>query len=318
MITSKIDSITHIKPEYLRKDPPSPKSVKIELTGRCNYKCGFCALRMRDKQPKAKDDMPLEFFKDITRQMFDSGTEEIGLFYLGESLMNPGLTVEACKYLKSELGMPYVFLTTNGSLATDKVLYDLMAAGLDSLKFSINASDFDQFQTVMGVKTKLYRKALEAIKVARDIRDKFGFRTGIYASSIAYDGEQAERMEAILDEYVRPYVDEHYFLPLYSMGSFATQREEELGFRPTAGNQGRLENPTMPLPCWAAFTEGHVTSSGHVSLCCFSNGEGTFEVGDLNTDGWMDIWNNDDFQRIRQAHLEKNLAGTVCEKCIAY
>ena len=51
-------------------------------------------------------------------------------------------------------------------------------------------------------------------------------------------------------EKVRPYVDQHYWLPLYSMGAFATLRERELGYRPTAGNQGRLEALREPLPCW--------------------------------------------------------------------
>jgi len=115
-ITKNIDNITHIAPEALRPNPPCPKSVKIELTGRCNYRCGFCALRMRDKQPKKADDMDLEFFKKITTDMYESGVREIGVFYLGESLMNPNLTIRAVEFLKKTLGMPYVFLTTNGSL----------------------------------------------------------------------------------------------------------------------------------------------------------------------------------------------------------
>ena len=152
MITDKIDRITHIPESYLRPDPPCPKSVKIELTGRCNYACGFCALRMREKQPKLRDDMELEFFKKITRDMFESGVEEIGLFYLGESLMAPELTIQATRFLKEELGMPYVFLTTNGSLATIAVVDGLMAAGLDSLKFSINAAD----EVLFGSGNRLY------------------------------------------------------------------------------------------------------------------------------------------------------------------
>ena len=81
--------------------------------------------------------MSLDEFKRITKEMHEAGVEEIGLFYLGESLMAPQLTIDACRYLKEELGMPYVFLTTNGSLASRKVLLGLMEAGLDSLKFSM-------------------------------------------------------------------------------------------------------------------------------------------------------------------------------------
>ncbi len=53
-------------------------------------------------------------------------------------------------------------------------------------------------------------------------------------------GGQQQKMAALLESRVKPFVDQHYWLPLYSMGAFATHREEELGLRPTAGNQGRL------------------------------------------------------------------------------
>lgn len=317
MITSRIDNITHLRDEQKTVKPPCPKSVKIELTGRCNYRCGFCALRMRDCQPTKKDDMDLDEFKRLTTEMYEAGVEEIGLFYLGESLMNHNLTINACRFLKKELGMPYVFLTTNGSLATEPVLHRLMAAGLDSLKFSINAADFEQFAEVMGVKPKLYEKALEAVKTARKVRDDSGYETKIYASSIMYDGDQQERMEALVKERVEPFVDEHYWLPLYSMGSVATEREAELGYRPTAGNQGRIGGLVNPLPCWSVISEGHVRADSTFSLCCF-DGDGRFVIGDLKRDSFMDIWHNEGFTKIRAAHLSGDLSGTVCEQCVAY
>lgn len=316
MITDRIDNITHIKSDYLTSRPPCPKSVKIELTGRCNYRCGFCALRMRECQPKPKDDMDLSFFEMITLDMYDSGVEEIGLFYLGESLMAPELTIKACESLK-DMGMPYVFLTTNGSLASEKVIYDLMKAGLDSLKFSLNAYSMNQFETVMGVKSKWYKKALRNLRLAYDIRNLNGFETKIYASSIQYDGDQQERMESLVKEQIEPFVDEFYYLPLYSMGSVATEREKELGYKPTAGNQGRIGGLVKPLPCWSCFSEGHVRSDGQVSLCCF-DADGRFQVGNLHKDNWMDIWHNDKFTEVREAHLKKDLTGTVCEECVAY
>lgn len=312
-ITDKIDAITKI--QYFTDAPPAPRSVKIELTGKCNYRCGFCALRTREVQPKG--DMDFELFKRITKEMRGAGVEEIGLFYLGESFMSPKLLVDACKYLKSELQMPYVFLTSNASIATPAAVEEVMAAGLDSLKWSVNAADEAQFAEVMGVKPKLMRDALENIKIAWHIRRGCGYKTGLFASSIQYDGEQQERMKALLDEHILPYVDQHYFLPLYSMGSMATQREAELGYRPTAGNQGRIGALRDPLPCWSAFTEGHVTADGSLSACCF-DAKATWKMGDLNTQSFMEAWNSESFKQLRRAHLQKDVSGTVCEACVAY
>ena len=142
-ITDRIDNVTKIPPEYLKATLPAPKSVKIEISPRCNYRCGFCALRTREVQPKW--DMDFALFKRITREMREAGVEEIGVFYLGESFMNPRLLVDCVTWLKRDVGMPYVFLTSNASMAFPEALEECMKAGLDSLKWSVNAADEEQF-----------------------------------------------------------------------------------------------------------------------------------------------------------------------------
>ena len=314
-ITERIDNITKIPPHYLKAELPAPKSVKIEISPRCNYRCGFCALRTREVQPKW--DMDFGLFKRVTREMREAGVEEVGVFYLGESFMNPRLLVDCIAYLKRELAMPYVFLTSNASMAFPEAVEECMKAGLDSLKWSINAADEEQFEKIMGVAGKLFYTALDNVKSAWEVRKRGGYKTGLYASSIKYDGEQLVKMDALLNERVRPYVDTHYWLPLYSMGAFATQREHDLGYRPTAGNQGRIGALREPLPCWSAFTEGHVTAEGKLSACCF-DATANWTMGDLNKVSFMEAWNSSAFVSLRAAHLKKDVRGTVCENCIAY
>ena len=124
-------------------------------------------------------------------------------------------------------------------------------------------------------------------------------------------------METLLETEVLPFVDEHYWLPLYSMGSFATQREEELGYKPIAGNQGRLDALREPLPCWSVMTEGHVTHTGKLSACCFDADE-TWTMADLTETPFMSAWNSEKFQTLREAHLRRDVTGTICEDCVAY
>lgn len=315
MITERIDAITKIPTERRVAAPPAPKSVKIEVSPRCNYRCGFCALRVREVQPKR--DMDIELFRRITREMRDAGVEEIGLFYLGESFMAPQLLVNCIRYLKRELAMPYVFLTSNASMALPQAVEACMQEGLDSLKWSVNAADEEQFERVMGVSARMYRRALKNIRSAWEIRQAGGYKTGLYASSIQYDGAQQAAMEALLASDIRPYVDAHYWLPLYSMGAFATEREETLGYRPTAGNQGRIGALREPLPCWSAFTEGHVTAEGKLSACCF-DATANWTMGDLNKNSFMECWNSPSFVALREAHLRRDVTGTVCQHCVAY
>ena len=312
-ITARIDRITLLTDATRSPRPPVPRSVKIELTARCDFQCFFCAsaMRLRDKA-----DIDPDFFRRILRQMRDLGVEEIGLFYLGESFLCKWLP-DAVRYAKQECGYPYVFLTTNGRMTTPERVRECMQAGLDSLKFSFNFADADQFSQVTGVRAADFTRVEENLKAARAVRDEVeketGHRCGLYASSIRYDDEQQLRMQSAVER-ILPYVDEHYWLPLYGQAGLTAGAR---GTVPTAGNQGRVGALRKPLPCWSLFTEGHITYDGRLSACCFDH-DGRFNMGDLNAETFMEAWHGARFQALRRANLAEDVRGTVCESCIAY
>lgn len=312
-ITEKVDRITNLTAAYRVAKPPVPPSVKIELTARCDFKCFFCASAMRLRQ---KSDMSQEFYTRIVKEMRDLGVEELGVFYLGESLLCPWLE-DAIRYAKKDCAYPYVFLTTNGRLATPARIEACMRAGLDSLKFSYNCSGPEQFQEVTGLKAEEFHTVVRHIKEARRVRDaveaETGHHCGLFVSSIKYDGEQLTRMQDAVED-ILPFVDEHYWLPLYGQAGLTSGAK---GTTPTAGNQGRIGALRPPLPCWALFTAGHITYDGHLSACCFDH-DGRFNMGDLHDMSFMDAWHSQKFQELRQANLDEDVAGTVCENCIAY
>jgi len=310
-ISERIDEITRIAPEYRNTILPAPKSVKIELTGNCNFSCTFCA---RSQKLRDVDTIDRSFFERITKEMREAGVEELGLFYLGESFMVPWLP-EAIKYAK-DIGFPYVFLTTNGSLAFPDRTQACMEAGLDSLKFSYNYSDAEQLHDIARVKSKYFLAIQNNIKFAHRIREENGYKCGLYASYIEYDGEQKQKMEIAVNE-IRPYVDEVYALPLYNQADLVSASEKDKGWKPIAGNRGRAAALRDPLPCWACFTESHITWDGKLSACCFDH-DGRFHMGDLNKISFMEAWNSAEFQALRAAHLGKDVTGTVCMECVAY
>lgn len=307
MITTRIDAITKISEEYQGEILPAPKSAKVELTANCNYKCDFC---VKSTRPSGGH-MDRALYSRIIMDLRDSGVEELGLFYIGESFLVPWLP-DAIREAKT-IGFPYVFLTTNGSAATPDRVRECMAAGLDSLKFSINFADSQQFEAFAHVGSRLYRKAIANAKSARQVRDDGGYKCGLYASSIAFDGEQGEAMRAVMAD-IRPYMDECYWLPLYGMGGASKAN----GLSPGPGNPGRLGAMRDPLPCWAVFTEAHITVDGKLAACCFGTGMGgDLVMGDLNTDIFMDGWNSAKYKALRRAHLAKDVRGTGCEGCVA-
>ena len=297
-ITQRIDAVTHIPGEFRTAHLPPPKSVKIELTGVCNYKCSFCPTGKKTGGVKMDHDL----FVKITDELYDLGVREIGLFYLGEPLTAPDELIKAIKHLRVK-GFEYLFLTTNGSLCTPALAHQIMDAGIDSIKFSINSDSEEQFKAITGVSGKLHQRSIDYLKETYRIRNLMGYRTRIYASSIQYDGEQQERMEALVED-IKPYCDEHYWLPLYNVDDGGA-----------AGNQGRIGGLVESIPCWSAFTEGHILANGEVSVCCFDD-TGKMGVGNLNNGTFMEAWNSEPFVALRQAHLDGNVDHLMCKTCL--
>ena len=276
-ITERIDRITLLEGDYRSPTPPVPRSVKIELTARCDFQCFFCAssMRLRDKA-----DIDPALFRRLLKEMRALGVEEIGLFYLGESFLCRWLP-EAIAYAKRECGYPYVFLTTNGRMATPERVRECIEAGLDSLKFSFNFADAEQFMQVTNVRAIDFYRVEDNLRAARQVRDEIaqasGHFCGLYASSIRYDDAQLEKMQTAVQR-ILPYVDEHYWLPLYGQAGLTSGAR---GTVPTAGNQGH-------------------------------------DMGDLGCETFLEAWHSGRFQRLRRANLAEDVRGTACEKCIAY
>ena len=305
-ITERIDAVTRIPPEYLREDPPAPPSAKIELTSRCDYRCDFCA---SSQNKRTKGDMTWDDFLRLTEMLRDAGVRELGLFYLGESFLLDWLP-DAIRYVKHEQEFPYVFLTTNGTSATPDKVEACMSAGLDSLKFSLNWADEEQFSAIARVKTSFFRQATTHIKAAKAVRDAGNYSCGLYASYILYDGEQGEKMGKRVDDIGR-FVDEVYELPLYNQGGHIGRE----GWEFSQGNRGRVGALRDPLPCWAVFTEAHVTYDLQLSACCFDH-DGKFVTGNLREVDFFEAWRSEKFRELRRAHLTRDVTGTVCEDCL--
>lgn len=305
MITDRIDhtnDMTEDGGKWFKPVLPCPKSVKISLDDHCQFKCSFCVNSTQVNNPV----MPWEMFTRLIDELVENGTEEIGLFFIGEPLLAKRLE-DAIKYVKSKKPDMYVFITTNGHLATDKRMEPLLKAGLNSVKFSYNYADEAQITEVAKVPGRVFWDLVNNIKSLRKLRDAGGYKCGIYASSINFDGLQGEKMKEAV-KLIKEDVDQHYWLPQYSFGAQTDFGEQVLG------NPGRLANLREALPCWTIFKEGHVTADGSVALCCFDVHD-KWKAGSLKDGSFMKAWNSETAQKLRTAHLNKDARGTACESC---
>jgi len=304
-IMEKIDKHSHVPEDKLVLNPPFPDAIKIEITGRCNYNCSFCAQKSTLRKI---GDIDKNFLYRILWEAKSIGVKEIGMFLLGESFLVKDLA-EYIRYAKEIVGIEYVFITTNGSLCTPEKMIPIIEAGLDSLKFSINAGTREGYEKMHSCdnfdRVILNIKWLHAYKKENNITS---LRTCISSIMIPPDANDLRAFEKEMNQYV----DDFYFLPLYNQAGHIGGTE----YTKIVGNPGRYENMVPPVPCWALFNAAKITWNGWLTACCFDHDE-KFEIADLNKVSLMEAWNNQKFVDMRQEHLSNDFSEvSLCAKCL--
>jgi len=304
-IMKKIDKHTHIPKEKLVLHPSFPDAIKIEITGRCNYNCSFCAQK---SSLRKIGDIDRNFLYRILWEAKSIGVKEIGMFLLGESFLVKELA-EYIKYAKEVVGIEYVFITTNGSLCSPKRMVPIIKSGLDSIKFSINAGMAETYKEMHGCNR--FEQVVNNIKwLDKYLKDNNVKSLRTCVSSILIPGDEIELRN--FHKSINEYVDDCYFLPLYNQAGHIGGKE----YTKIVGNPGRHENMVESIPCWALFNAAKITWNGWLTACCFDHDE-KFEIDDLNKVSLIEAWNNEKFVSMRREHLNKTLSGnSLCAKCL--
>ena len=124
--------------------PPFPREITLDINNRCNHKCYFCA------NPKIReyDSLDLKLAFKLMQEAKENGSTDLALQATGEPFMDKRLP----EFIKEgkRLGFDYIYLNTNGALANSKRAKPVIDAGCDSIKFSINAHNREDFKRVHG------------------------------------------------------------------------------------------------------------------------------------------------------------------------
>src|ERR1700757_4112791 len=120
-----------------------PVCLYLEVTNRCNLLCETCPRTFEQLEPPA--DMSWQLFTQIVDQF--PRIARVVLHGVGEPMMVRALP-RMVRYLR-ERGT-YVLLNTNGTLLTERKGRELIAAGLDELRVSLDAAEPQTFLTVRG------------------------------------------------------------------------------------------------------------------------------------------------------------------------
>ncbi len=118
-----------------------PKILYLESTSRCDLRCKGCILYRGSWEPAR--DISLKEMEMITDQLPE--LEQVFLHGIGEPLLNKDL----CKIIRHLKGRDvYVLFNSNGILLRGQRQHDLIQAGLDELRISLDAASSEGYRKV--------------------------------------------------------------------------------------------------------------------------------------------------------------------------
>lgn len=278
---------------------PLPVNMLVEVTNACNHACLFCA---HSKMNRPVGMMDIDLYKKIVSQAYEGGTREIGFYMTGEPLMNRRLE-EYVSYAKA-LGFEYIYITTNGAYASIEIMQKLISAGLNSIKFSINAGTAETYKKIHG-RDDFDRVLLNLVSLSKYIRSE-NLDVGLFVTCIICQQNKDE--VELLRSRIQDYVNDFTTPIAYNQGGNMYEIKDHTMLDPDY-------KPITP-PCSMLFNRLHITWEGYLNACCvdFDN---NLAVADLNKVSLLEAWNNEKMIALRKMHLNKEIPDNVmCYNCV--
>ena len=281
-----------------------PEDMLVEVTNRCNHACIFCAHRVMNNK---KGEINPILLKRVLQEAYDMGVRRVGLYTTGEMFL--------CKHVEKhiqnakKIGYEYIYADTNGALATKEKMRAVLTAGLDSIKFSINAGSRETYKYIHGKDD--FNVAIANLKDCYSLKEELNSSFKLMISFIITSVTEGEIEE--FQRLVTPYCDEVRFHPVRS---FFQQSDDNISFLAPHGNfsQNAHTNCEREL-CSMVFNRIHMTYNGFLTACCVDFNHDLI-VGDLNETSLKEAWHSKTALDLRKRHLENDLAGTMCYGCM--
>ena len=292
--------------------PPLPDKMGVEINNSCNHKCYFC---QNPTMTRSRTVMDHEMVLRVIQEGIDAVVKKISFYSGGEPFLNRNIAV----YVKEAktAGYEYIYLSSNGGKATSSRILSVLEAGLDSMKFSINAGNREIYKLVHGVDE--FDAVIENVQRVADYRNRVNPDLRLFVTFVETDLNKDSFSD--LKFKLEHLVDEVVVYPFLVSGTPLKKRTEKDGSeRPYIGydstdrreswNQRRLK-----LPCYQLWNYLNVTVEGYISACC-SDYNNDLIVGNLHKSSLLEAWHSEEFQNLREAHIKREVKGTMCDGCI--
>ncbi len=319
-----------------------PVCLYLETTNRCNLLCTTCPRTYEELEPPA--DMSWELFTSIVDQV--PNLARAVLHGVGEPMLVKDLP-RMVRYLKDR--NVYVLFNTNGTVLNQRNGRALIAAELDELRVSFDASNAASFKKIRG--KNYFDRILRNVRAFRELQDREGhgkpqvsaWLTGlketvdqlpdfvrvaadvgikeIYLQRLVYFGQDTIGMAT---------PDQALFERLTREEAHQLKRAEELAFSLgiSFSASGAASEPGLSLKrgqeespwslCRRPWSLMYFTANGRALPCCIApfsqHGYEHYTLGDASQQTLRAIWNGPAYQAFRAALLS-DTPPAACANC---
>ncbi len=274
------------------------KKVNFDICTFCNHKCTFCS----NSDPRTiKDQTSLGDFKKVMQNVAKYvDITELGLSAKGEVLVNKEFA-DIIRSSKEDFAVPYVYFSTNGALLDEKKAIEILEAGVDSIKFSINAVDAKSYESVHLVDDfdLVIKNFKNLLKLKRE---KFNSLKVTISSVIDLDkGSLVQSFKELIGKDFELVDDVAVYAITYTPKFNKVSSEQK-----------------VTKKCSIPFKELYINSDGSLGLCCKDYFDAV-NFGSLLENDFMDVYNSKEFLEIREMHKKSEFPDNhLCKNCLLY
>jgi sulfatase maturation enzyme AslB (radical SAM superfamily) len=290
----------------------TPFTVIIEPTTFCNLKCRFCLHSFSENDILESghifETMRDETFNRLIEQIkeFPQKIKSVNFAGVGEPLLHNKLP-QMISQLKDTGKVEKVSIITNGIPLNHKLSRDLVNAGTDSIKISINGLKSDDYYMYCSSHID-YDKFHSEIVYLYENKGDMELGIKILDSCLGEGGK-----EDFFEQYGNycDIISVEKTLPLY----------EELSYDKIIADASSLSRYDLNRQervkiCPSPFFKISIRSTGQIMICCPYNGLELSSMN-VNTNTLLECWNSEEHKKVLFNILAEKYEGITakCKKC---
>ena len=288
-----------------------PFNVSIEPTTNCNLGCPECPSGLKSFT-RPTGNLDYEFYRRTVDEIGDK-LLYLYFYFQGEPYMHPRF-LELVKYAAQK--NIYTVTSTNAHFLTERKARETIESGLDRILISIDGTTQETYQQyrIGGILQKVIEGTKLLVKSKKEMKSRtphivFQFLVvkpnehqvkdlKNLASEIGVDEVKLKTAQVYNYEKGHPLIPENENYSRYQKQTDGTYQ---------------IKNELLNH-CWKLWHSCVITWDGRIVPCCFDK-DAQYQLGDLNTKTFSEIWESDLYQSFRSRVLRSRKEIDICTNC---